>query len=357
MVQEYKCPCCGGTVTFDSETQNMKCPYCDSEFSVESLKEYDKVLSEEKSQQDKENFASTSEEWTEDGLNHYVCSSCGGEIITSETLASTVCPYCSNNVILMDKFTGMLKPDLVIPFKNDKKSAIESFKKHLKNKKLLPSLFQDDNHIEEVKGVYVPVWLFSSDANCRLIYRATRTTVWSDPRFTYTRTSYYLLKRSGDVKFQKIPVDGSEKLDDDIMESLAPFDYSALIPFQTAYLSGFLADRYDVDSSTCKKRAIEKAKSTVEKYFRKTVNDFLNLKVETENVNMTDGDVKYALLPVWLLNTKWNGQDYHFAMNGQTGKFVGNLPIDKGKELKLIGLFGGASALLTFLLCLLFYFI
>ena len=72
---------------------------------------------------------------------------------------------------------------------------------------------------------------------------------------------------------------------------------------------------------------------------------------------MTDGDVKYALLPVWLLNTKWNGQDYHFAMNGQTGKFVGNLPIDKGKEFKLIGLFGGCSALFTFLLCLLFYFI
>ena len=41
VLQEYKCPCCGGAIEFDSQSQKMKCPYCDTEFDVETLKNYD----------------------------------------------------------------------------------------------------------------------------------------------------------------------------------------------------------------------------------------------------------------------------------------------------------------------------
>ena len=348
--QEYKCPCCGGTIEFDSTTQKMKCPYCDSTFEVESLKEYDDVLKSEEGKKDTEDFRTDQSPWTDDALMHYVCPSCGGEIITNETLASTVCPYCSNNVILMDKFEGTLKPDLVIPFKLDKTKAIESFKSALKGKKLLSKAFTDENHLSEIKGVYVPVWLFTSSADASITYRAVTTTVWSDPHFTYTKTSHYLLQRSGSVAFEKIPVDGSKNMDDVLMEALGPFDYRDAVDFQTAYLSGFLADRYDTDAEDSKPRALERAKASVERYFRKTTEGFLRPEMKTESVNMTGGECKYALLPVWLLNTKWNGKNYLFAVNGQNGKFVGDLPCDNRKALtEFLCLTGGIGAVVFLL--------
>ena len=48
----------------------------------------------------------------------------------------------------------------------------------------------------------------------------------------------------------------------------------------------------------------------------------------------SNGKIRYSLLPVWMLHTRWNGNDYLFAMNGQTGKLIGDLPIDKGKVTK-----------------------
>ncbi len=350
MTQEYKCPCCGGTIEFDSNTQKMKCPYCDSTFEVESLKEYDDVLKEEEKKEDRGDFKTDQSEWNDDGLMHYVCSSCGGEIITNETLASTVCPYCSNNVILMDKFEGTLKPDLVIPFKLDKKKAVASFRDALKGKFLLSRAFTDENHLSEIKGVYVPVWLFTSSADASITYRAVTKRVWSDPHFTYTQTSHYLLQRQGNIAFDKIPVDGSRNMDDSLMEALGPFDYSQAVDFQTAYLSGYLADKYDITAEDSKPRAIERAKSSVERYFRKTTENFLTPQMQSESVNLSGGECSYALLPVWLLNTKWNGKNYLFAVNGQSGKFVGDLPCDNKKAgIEFASLTAGIGAVLFLL--------
>ena len=62
VIQEYKCPCCGGAIAFDSTIQKMKCPYCDTEFEMETLADYDKELKSE--QPDDMNWEPVSgEEW------------------------------------------------------------------------------------------------------------------------------------------------------------------------------------------------------------------------------------------------------------------------------------------------------
>ena len=72
------------------------------------------------------------------------------------------------------RLSGMLKPDYVIPFKLDKKAAKAAYMRHIEGKRLLPKLFRDQNHIDEIKGIYVPFWLFDADADrqCRLHQRA-----------------------------------------------------------------------------------------------------------------------------------------------------------------------------------------
>ncbi len=332
MTTQYKCPCCGGTIAFDSATQKMKCPYCDSTFDVESLKAYDDVLSGENAKEESADIEDSRNEWDDETLRHYVCPSCGGEIITNETLASTVCPYCSNNVILMDKFEGDLKPDCVIPFKIDRKNAMDLFRRSLKGKHLLSKSFSTENRIESVKGVYVPFWLFSGDSDSSLTYRATRVETWADPNYTYTKTNHYLLHREGSVHFDYIPVDGSSVMDDSLMEALGPFDFSSAVDFQTAYLSGYLADRYDITQEEGKPRALERARTSVEKLIRATAQGFTGITKETEKNSFTGGKCRYGLFPVWLINATWKGRTYLYAVNGETGKFVGNLPLDKKKS-------------------------
>ncbi len=357
-LKEYKCPCCDGAIEFDSSIQKMKCPYCDTEFEMETLKSYDEDLKSE-GEEKLEWDASAGGEWREgetEGMRIYICNSCGGEIIGDETLGASKCPFCDNPVVMKGQFSGDLRPDYVIPFKMDKEAAKQGLMLHLKGKRLLPKVFKSQNHIDEIKGIYVPFWLFDADADADARYRATRVTSWSDSNYNYTKTSFYSVSRGGTMGFDRIPVDGSEKMADDLMESIEPFDFSEAVDFQTAYLSGYLADRYDVDAENSINRANERVRKSTEQAFASTVLGYTSVIPQSVNVRLSNGNAKYALYPVWVLNTTWQGKKYTFAMNGQTGKFVGDLPVDKAAYNRwLWGLTGAITAggmLLSWLLWL-----
>ncbi|MBR5773868.1 MAG: hypothetical protein IKY44_03350 [Clostridia bacterium] len=348
VLQDYKCPCCDGAVEFDSSVQKMKCPYCDSEFDVAAMQaEQDEI--DNFKQQEMNWDVQAGGQWQEgeqEGLRVYTCDSCGGEVVADETTGATECPYCGNPVVMKGHFSGALKPDYVIPFKLDKNAAIEALKKHYMGKRLLPKVFQDQNHIEEVKGVYVPFWLFDTDADANIRYEGTKVRTWSTSRYNYTETRYYSVVRAGSIGFNNVPVDGSTKMADDLMESIEPFDVSQAVPFNGAYLAGYMADKYDVDAQQSIERANDRIKRSTENEFAATAkSEYLSLIPKYTNISLNNGAAKYALYPVWILNTTWNGQKFTFAMNGQTGKLVGDLPMDKGAYRKwLFGLTAAVGA-------------
>lgn len=343
-INEYKCPSCGGAIEFDSHSQKMKCPYCDTEFDLETLKKYDEQLSKEAEQKDDISDWQTDpgKQWQEgetDGMNVYTCKSCGGEIVSDENTGATSCPYCGNPVILTERFRGALRPDMVIPFKLDKKAAKEAYYKHIKGRPLLPKVFRRENHIDEIKGIYVPFWLFDADVAADARYKATKVRTWSDSDYDYTETSYYSVDRSGNMSFVSVPVDGSSRMPDDLMESIEPYKVADAVEFQTAYLSGYLADKYDVDAQQSTDRARERMKESAQDVLRDTVKGYASVIPENTNVRISGGDAKYALYPVWILNTTWRGKKYIFAMNGQTGRMTGDLPVDNGAYTRwLLGL-------------------
>jgi DNA-directed RNA polymerase subunit RPC12/RpoP len=327
---EYKCPNCAGAIAFDSATQQMECPFCGASFTMEALKAMDDGLN---GAQRELSWDVPEGEWGQgetEGMAVYSCQSCGGEIVADPTTAATKCPYCDNPVVMKGQFAGALRPDAVIPFKLDKKAAREALQKHLQKKRLLPKVFKDQNHIDEVKGVYVPFWLYDANMDANLRYKATKVRTWTSGSYNYTETSTYYAYRGGRVAFDKVPVDGSSKMADDLMESIEPFDWRDAVDFQTAYLAGYLADKYDVDAQASQARANERIRKSTEDAFAKTVTGFNSVAPEGGYVNLLGGTVRYALYPVWLLNTTWRGKKFTFAMNGQTGKFVGDLPVDKG---------------------------
>ena len=357
VLQEFKCPCCDGAIEFDSNLQKMKCPYCDSEFEIETLQSYNAELNA----QPQENMSwdtAAGQQWQPgetEGLRIYTCNTCGGEIVADDTTGASECPFCGNPVVMTGQFAGDLKPDLVIPFKVDKKAAIAALQNHYKGKRLLPKVFKDENHIKEVKGLYVPVWLFDTDADAYVRYKATRTRVWSDSQYNYTETSYFAVTRGGGIGFENVPVDGSTKMDDTLMESIEPFRIEEAVDFQTAYLSGFLADRYDVNSEQSIERANQRIKSSTEEAFASTVQGYTSVIPVNSNIQLQNGQTRYALYPVWILNTQWNGQKFTFGINGQTGKIAGDLPMDKGLFRKWLFGVSAAVAAAAFAISYLFW--
>ena len=287
-------------------------------------------MPEEPMQKDEE----TTESWNDndnEGLVVYSCPSCGAELICDEHTAATSCVYCGNPTIVPSKLSGVLKPEYIIPFKKTKEEAEAALKKFYKGKKFLPKGYDSENRIHEIKGVYVPFWLYDGKADGDMTFHATRSTVRTVGDYRITTTRHYNCKRKGALPFERVPADGSSKMADQYMDAIEPFDYSEMEPFSTAYIPGYFADKYDVEADVNKPHIEERMKNTMESELRSTVQGYETCNITNSDVHISYKNVSYALLPVWMLNTKWNGQMYTFAMNGQTGRLVGNLPIDKKK--------------------------
>lgn len=341
----YKCPSCGASMEFDTKTQSVKCPFCDTVMSMEAMDKQDEGLKQ--SSFDVDWNTSGIKEFTPQeaqALQTFVCNSCGGEIMGDGTTAASSCPYCDSAMVVKSNFEGALAPEFIIPFKLDKAAAKEALSKHLTGKKLLPKIFKDKNHIDEIKGIYVPVWLFDSEADADITYEGTKTRVWEDEDYTYTETSYFEINRSGSAAFENVPVDGSSKMADDLMESIEPFYIEDAVDFKTAYLAGYFADRYDIDLEASIDRANQRMQQSTEDAFASSVIGYETVSPKFSRVRLSNANAKYALYPVWLLNTTWNGNKYTFAMNGQTGKFVGDLPVDGAAAKRwFFGLAGGIT--------------
>lgn len=333
-VKSYKCPCCADSLVFNAETQNLYCESCGNEFPFETICELDNEGQGalQPSKYNWKKYEPRSFDANEIGFSAFSCKSCGAEIAGDSSLGATVCPYCGNNTIVKSQFEGSLCPDYIVPFRVDKKSAIKAFEANFQTAPFLPDEFKDKKRIEEMSGVYVPFWMFDCDCNATITYDAQKTTLWSDTNYNYTKTDYFRLIRKGHVSFENIPADGSSKADDAHMESVGPYDYSQAMEFRPEYLSGFFADRYDVSSDECIDRANERVKNSTVEVFNDTTDRYSLVIPQSASIGFSDGKIRYALLPVWMLNIKYRGQNYHFSVNGQTGKVVGEYPIDDGKK-------------------------
>lgn len=370
-VTNYQCPACTGPLHYSAKSGKLACDYCGSSFDVAEIealyarKEAEAAAAKQAADAKAEaaqaakaeaaeaaaasggwDTSDLSRDWgaEADGLRVYSCPSCGAELICDQSTAATACPYCGNPAIVPGQFSGALRPDYILPFRLSKDDAVQALRAHYKGKPFLPRSFTSANHIEQIQGVYVPFWLFDGGAEGAASYRASNTNVYETGDYEITETRHYHVVRAGSLAFEKIPVDASSKMPDDHMDSIEPFDYAQLRPFSTAYLPGYLADKYDVTIDGSRDRADTRCRETLAQALRDTVTGYGACVTEREDIALRRGKVHYALLPVWMLSTKWRGQDFLFAMNGQTGKLVGDLPTDRGR---FWGMFAAIAAPLT----------
>lgn len=346
----YKCPNCSAPLGFQAQQAKVTCEYCGTEFEIKTLEELfakqeERAAKAQAAKESKWDTANAGGAWSEEEtamLKAFTCSSCGAELVCDENTIATECCYCGNPTMLPSRFSEGLKPDYVIPFKLTKEDAVAALKEFYKGKYLLPAAFTANNRVEDIQPMYVPYWLFDSEVSATANFRAENDLAIDTPDATIVETSVYDVERSGSMSFERIPVDGSEKMDDTYMESVEPFDYSEMVPFSAGYLAGYLADKYDVDVEACCPRADQRVNDSVVPVLEETISGYMRCQVSDCSVIKDTGSVKYALAPVWILTTRYQDKPYTFMMNGQTGKMVGSLPIDKNKAI----LYPGAVFLL-----------
>lgn len=348
-VTNYQCPSCTGPLRFDGQTGNLHCDYCGGRFTVEEMEAH---FAEQNAAAEGAAGEMQAEplEWGEDAahMRAYSCPSCGAELICDETTAATTCPYCGNPTVVPGQFSGTRKPDLIIPFKLSREQAVAALKKHYQGKPLLPRAFAEENHLQEIKGVYVPFWLFDGSVDGDVTFKTTRTHTHRSGNERIITTDHFEVWRKGVMPFRRVPVDGASKMPDAHMDAIEPFDYQDLKPFSLSYLPGFLADKYDVTAEECVPRVEKRCCGSAASALRDTVVGYESCVTLREDLQVHHGEVRYALLPVWMLTTKWRDRNYLFAMNGQTGKLIGDLPISWPRFWAWFGgIFAASSAVMT----------
>ncbi len=341
----HKCPNCNATLEFDIESGMVECSFCGSRFDVNSLKTEATVKPDgenKKKKKDKDKAEPKEFDWGsyKSGLKHedlsgtvsYICETCGAEVILDATAASSKCSYCDNFLILSENVSAGLRPNGIIPFKILPKDLPRRVREFYKDKKLLPYNFFADNKLGSARGIYVPFWLYNCRMSGNVKLSGSTVTTRTDGSYRITETSVYDIDRDGEMEFERIPVDASIRMPDALMDSIEPFDYSQLVEFNSGYLTGFSADRFDSDPDENLPRVNERVRVSAENMILNSVSSYSSVSVQNNDLKMSDQSVKYVMLPVYLFECKYAGKTYSYAANGQTGKVVGDLPVSRGKS-------------------------
>ena len=324
---EYKCPNCNADLKFDPATQKLACEFCGSSFTVEEIK---KICAKAENSIPTEAQLENMKDF-EDHTNLFHCASCGADIMCDDQQTALFCYYCHNPVILAGKLTGQYKPNKVIGFKLTKEKATEQFKNWIKKRTFVPTEFKSSQQLEKITGLYVPFWVADCDVDAEYCALGKKVRSWTSGGYRYTETNEFRIVRRAEVHTDGIPADGESKIDDALMEAIEPFDYKELKDFSMSYLSGFFADKYDVDKAMVFPRIRVRAQQASKDVVHGSVSGYTTVVPSVENYNIMNTDWQYMMLPVWFMTYKFNDKNYYFAMNGETGKVTGILPLSKKK--------------------------
>lgn len=336
----YQCPNCSAALEYNNALGKFKCLFCDSEFTEEDIKkrfaenegfelsqenlEAEQEAAQDESNRQAEEFAGASA--------LYTCPNCGAGVICDSLTASTRCHFCHTPVILTGRLSGEFRPNLIIPFARTREQAETAFKEYCKGKFLLPKGFASEAQIQNITPLYVPYWLKSGTVDAFMEAEGHKVHSWRAGDTRFTNTKIFNVTRRAEMTFVRVPCDGSKRIDDSLMESIEPFDYTGIKPFSMSYLSGCGAEKYDVTVQEAAPVIDKRISDAAADLLRSDMNGYSTIAEKRRNISFTKQQTVYGLLPVWFLNYTYKGRDYPFVMNGQTGCNFGILPVSGLKK-------------------------
>lgn len=342
----FKCPNCGAGLLFSPENQKFHCEFCDSQFEQPYLERLAKEEERRAAERAKKERAAPESKEQEQGGLVYLCPSCGAEIVTDGTTAATFCYFCQNPVVLSGRLADEYRPDSVLPFTVTKEDAVQRFLGWTAKKKFVPTGFFDKKKIGGLSGIYYPYWAADYRMDARFSGTGEIVTQISTSEEDIITTKHYAVAREGRAEFRNVMRSALKKQDRKLGDGIHPYRLEGVKPFSMAYLSGFFAEKRDIDKEAVRPEIIGELKGYADTMIREDMH-YTSVSGSTL-VNPKGERYRYVLLPAWIVTYKDHaGKLWHYAMNGQTGALCGKLPVDKGKVAALGAVIGGAGAILT----------
>ena len=313
----YLCKVCGGNTVFDIKTQQLVCPYCgDSEdpYARESL----------------EQGAAKPDEFE---VNVFTCPYCGGEIMSTDNEISGFCSFCGTSTTLQGRISKEKRPKYIIPFKKTKDDCKKVYLSKVNKAIYAPKELKDEKAIDSFRGIYMPYWSYhlTQDTPMDLVGTVKRKSGKN------TVTDYYELKGHVNGYYKGLSFDSSSSFEDDISESIAPYNVKEMKEFTPAYLSGFYADMEDVPSEVYEEDAEEKTnEETIKRLkesseFKRLNKPSLRIDTKSNKISTQIEGADNVMYPVWFMSYKKGNRVAYSTINGQTGKFAMDIPVDMKK--------------------------
>lgn len=308
----YKCRNCGGNMVYEPGREAMYCPHCESLDSEDIIRDNSMMQ----------------------------CANCGAPIAADPYISAGRCEHCGSYIVFDERVEGNYEPHLILPFKQSKEMAAAALNQEFNKRIFTPSGFLSEKSLEELKGIYVPFWLYDYQAHYDFAAQGTKVRSWVSGDVEYVETSYYDIIRQMEADFDRVPVDASFAMDDGEMDLMEPYAYQALEGFDPKYMSGFFGEIYNQDAAELEGRAQAKVRNASEQLLQESIGGYQSIQPRRKSLNLTGDGVHYALMPVWMYRYQYRGNTYRFHVNGQTGKVVGKTPVSRSKVL-----FYGLSAM------------
>ncbi len=332
MVIQYKCPECGSNMLFDAASGKLKCESCDTKFEIENASFEGEIQTVEECKEEA-TYMDPGE------VREYHCQNCGAVILCNPNTTATKCSFCDSPVVLQDRLDGVLAPQLVLPFEINKETALTSFKEWCKKAVYSPLSFRQQLRIKELEGIYVPFWFYDIAGQGEVLMEGTISTTHREGNYEVTITKHYDVYRRLDLRYNRIPEDASQRMDDHLMDLLEPFKNEKLTAFNNQYFAGYVAEKYDYTADEMFDRAKKKVENFMDTYVKGTASQYSTVRIKNKAYQLTKTKVDYTMVPVWMMYIKQDDKDYTFAMNGQTGKISGVPPVSVKVCLGKIGLY------------------
>ena len=323
MIVNFSCPNCGADMSYDIKLGKLHCAHCDHSEDIRP---------------DEENYKNAAEEPAD---KPRYCVNCGGLLSAGAKTCATHCEYCGAPLVMADRLSGDWRPAYVLPFELDREKAEAAFRKWCHNGRFSPKGFMAAKNIQRLQPLYIPYWLYDMNASVDVRGTATRVHVYVRGETEYTETDFFDVRRKMRLEYTKVPHDASEKMDDTLMAKLEPYRFDTLRTFQIPYLAGFEADQGDYRSEDLLPQVKQQVAGYAAEYARSTISGYTSVHIDHQQMDYDHISSDYVYLPIWFISYRYRDKDYIFAMNGQTGKVIGEPPVSRGK---VAGWFAGISA-------------
>lgn len=388
MAKVFRCTSCGAAVKYNIQSDGMQCPFCGTHIPIfkireleaekeENAREYNKMIKDMRELKKEitldnkdilgnnvasamddfdiendplnntgvENF-SYSEKFLEIDEPEYMdcerirCNSCGAELMTGKDTIATKCAYCNSPNIIADRLSDGLKPKKIIPFRITKERAKDIFREWVGNNQYAPNSFKKETTLDDIQGIYVPFWLYDYEVHADVFVHGVESNLLEgvsairetrNEEQTPISRHKYMENKQINVTYANVPADASKRMPDKFMDNIEPYDYNWLRDFEMPYLSGFYAEKLNFTYKDIEYRAKRKLRTFMDDTYKNMFYRYDKVEKKGENIRVTALDRTYALLPVWYLNYKYEGKDYIYVINGQSGKYAGDLPLSMFK--------------------------